>query len=208
MRVLAHDKGKLVKLFHDVDNAISKAGVLHPSIVIEFLPCLRNRRLVGAARHAHPPRQPSQFIDNVEALASAVDLKHHAGSPLRRSHRARVQRQPIDLILEGSGDTAVHLRADPDMALGPSGQVPQLLDLWVVLQCWVPHRQASGAKCPHFCAQDLEEPRALMRQLAREGSWSQGAVEDQDPRGMSEPGAWHLESCSCREVRSLFTAWI
>ena len=112
---------------------------------------------------------------------------------LRRSHRARVQRQPTDLILEGSGDTAVHLRADPDMALEPSGQVPQLLDLWVVLQCWVPHlsyntracgtefkvarptmkvqknppifgpcrlqpacRQASGAKCPHFCAQDLQ----------------------------------------------------
>ena len=117
---------------------------------------------------------------------------------LRRSHGTSVQRQPIDLILEGSGDAAVHLRADPDMALGPSGKVPQLLDLRVVLQCWVPHLsyetrpcstewkvagltkrgqrivlllfralqfapqlppacgQASGAKCPHFCTQDLQ----------------------------------------------------
>ena len=31
---------ELVKLFHDIDNAIAKAGVFHPSVVVEFLPCL------------------------------------------------------------------------------------------------------------------------------------------------------------------------
>mmetsp|Transcript_8755 Transcript_8755/g.20830 ORF Transcript_8755/g.20830 Transcript_8755/m.20830 type:complete len:207 (-) Transcript_8755:444-1064(-) len=138
--VLAHEKRELVVLLDHVHYPIAEAGVLHAAIVIELLPRLRHGGLIRAAGHAHPPGQSPKFIHHIEALASTVHLKHNAGPTLRRSDGPGVQRKPVNLVLETSCDTAMHLRAHPDMPLGPLRKVPQLLDLRMVLQGRVPHR--------------------------------------------------------------------
>ena len=54
-----------------------------------------------------------------ERLRAAGDLQADAGPALRRPDRARVEGQPVDLVLERAGDTTVHLRAHPDVTLAP-----------------------------------------------------------------------------------------
>mmetsp|Transcript_43282 Transcript_43282/g.76351 ORF Transcript_43282/g.76351 Transcript_43282/m.76351 type:complete len:309 (+) Transcript_43282:80-1006(+) len=179
--VFPHDEGELVELLHHVHHALAEAGVLHAPVVVELLPGHGHAALVGGAGHAHPPGELAQLVHHVKRLRPAVHLEHDGRAPLGGPHAARVQGQPVDLVLEAGRGGAVHLGAHPHVALAPVAQRPQLLHLGVIFNGRISHGQAPGVVHAHVAAHALQQPRALQGQEAGERArLAQGAVQHQN----------------------------
>ena len=114
-----------------IDDAIIVGGRFHPAIRIEFLKGLGDGRLVGDGDHPHPAPENAHLVDGIEALRAARDLHDGERAALRRADRADRKRNPVDLRLHDAAHGAVSLGADPDLALRPLRQVPQLPHLGV-----------------------------------------------------------------------------
>src|SRR3546814_14574537 len=95
--------------------------------IVELLPSLRHRGLVGNGDHAHPTPELAQCVDHVERLRAAANLHYRKGPAPSGAHPGLFQPQPVDLILEPRRPCAVALRADPDRALRPKSQHEHLL---------------------------------------------------------------------------------
>mmetsp|Transcript_50322 Transcript_50322/g.163956 ORF Transcript_50322/g.163956 Transcript_50322/m.163956 type:complete len:437 (+) Transcript_50322:997-2307(+) len=197
--VLAHQPRKLYVLLHNVHHPLTERARLHAACLVKFLPRLCHRRLVGGAGHSHPTREPAQLVDGVEGLRAAVHLQHCGGAALRRPHASRVEGEPVDLVLEDAGEGAVHLGRDPHVRLRPERQRAQLLDLWVVLQRRVAHREALRAEDAHVGAHRLEQPRALVGEPPAEGALAQGAVQDKHARRVRQLGTRGTKVARCLE---------
>src|SRR3546814_16436429 len=114
-------------LLHHVHHAVVERRGLHPAVVVELLPGLGHRRLVGDGHHAHPAAQHAQCIHHVERLRAAADLHHRERATLRGPHAAVFTRQPVDLVLDHTRDRHLPLGDDHTLALGPQRTPPPFL---------------------------------------------------------------------------------
>src|SRR3546814_3594644 len=74
--------------------------------IVELLPSLRHRGLVGNGDHAHPTPELAQCVDHVERLRAAANLHYRKGPALSGAHPGLFQRQPVDLILRSEEHTS------------------------------------------------------------------------------------------------------
>lgn len=122
-----HDNRILDELLHTIDQAVPiRAG--HQSrpalcaIVLRGEQSIRHRdgRLIRDSKHAHPPPQHPQTIHRIERLRPTTHHRDPQCASLRRPHRPRAQRDPVDLVLEDRGQVAVLFGRHPEVSVAPA----------------------------------------------------------------------------------------
>lgn len=179
---LPHHNRVLDELLHAIDKAVPVATRQQPATAEQALGTraavclvgfseLRVRHGHGAlirdGEHAHPAAQDAQRVDRVEALAATADLRDSEGASLRRPDGPRTQRNPVDLVFEHGRHLAVLLGGDPDVPVGPSGEVAQLLHFCVGMVDVVFDRETRGVVDADVGAQTVQDARCFVRQELR-----------------------------------------
>src|SRR3546814_5765975 len=124
----AREHGEAHQLFGNIHYPVVIARRQHAAGLVELLICLGDARLVRNGDHPHPPSEDAQRVDAVERLRSRRDLHHRERATLRWTQPLISERKMIDLRLHDAGDLAMAFGTAPDLAFGPDGMLPQLLD--------------------------------------------------------------------------------
>lgn len=86
-----HHDSVFDEFLHAIKESIPVAASRQPVNIIAFSTHvlrvrLWNRGLAGNGEHAHPVAQNTQWIDRIEGLRAAGNLRNGERSPLSRSH--------------------------------------------------------------------------------------------------------------------------
>lgn len=151
--------------------------------ILYFLECSPSKSV--NSDHAHPAAEHTKRVHRVERLRAAAHLHDRERASLGRADAGRLQREPVDLVLEHRGERAVTLRAAPHLPSGHSDSL-QFDHLRVIGRRAVDHRQAVRVEHSRLGAEGLQQALGLERQKAAKRRWTQRAIQQQDPGACAE----------------------